>query len=368
MLPTSDLGRIAYAAPEYLWLLGVPLVLLLAWVRRLMLHSADVRHLHARRTLPVRQRLSHSGGLFFWLFQILAVAALVVALARPVAPAIVVRDAGVDLIILQDASASMHVADVPGNRWQRSIRFLRTLANSLSWNHDRMAMAVFARIAAPQIRLTTDPNTFFFFADHLYDSPPFRLEDDSTWDTNLEQGIHWGLRLVERDEALHGRSLNAKLFVLVTDGEAWSGAVEDSLDRAVDRDFPVFVVGIGTLGGGRMPPFIGPDGEEQRDPDTPQTSRLDRAGLRRIAARGGGRYFELERDPGRYIANTIIDAGRRRAPSLGTTTKTEPLYWYCLVWAGLLSAAGLIFVRERAHLWLQLACVGGTIAFLLGIL
>ena len=367
MLLTSDLTGISFATPEYLWLLGVPLVLLLAWVRRLMLHGADVRRLRALRTLPVRQRLSRSGGLLFWLFQILAVAALVMALARPVGPATVVRDGGIDLVVLQDASASMHVADVPGNRWQRSIRFLRILGNSLSWNHDRMAMTVFARIAAPQVRLTTDPNTFFFFADHLYDSPPFRLADDSTWDTNLERGIHWGLRLIERDEELHGRSLNARLFVLVSDGEAWSGAVEDSLGRAVDRDFPVFVVGVGTLGGGRMPPFLGPDGEEQRDPDTPLTSRLDRAALQRIATGGGGRYFELDRDPDRHIANTIIDAGRRRAPTLSVTEETEPLYWYCLVWAGLLSAAGLIFVRERADLWLQLAGVGGTIAFLLGI-
>ena len=36
-------------------------------------------------------------------------------------------------------------------------------------------------------------------ADHLSDEPPFSLRDDSTWDTNLERGIHWGLRLIERN-------------------------------------------------------------------------------------------------------------------------------------------------------------------------
>ena len=53
-------------------------------------------------------------------------------------------------------------------------------------------------------RLTNDPNTVFFFLDHLHDRPPFRLEDDTTWDTNLEQGIAWGLRLIEKDQELHG--------------------------------------------------------------------------------------------------------------------------------------------------------------------
>ena len=77
------------------------------------------------------------------------------------------RTGGVDLVILQDGSASMYVQDVPGNRWKRSIQFLRILGDSLSWNNDRIAMALFAHIAAPQIRLTKDPNTFFFFIDHL---------------------------------------------------------------------------------------------------------------------------------------------------------------------------------------------------------
>ena len=60
----------------------------------------------------------------------------------------------IDLIILQDASSSMRVADVPGDRWQRAVRFLRMLGDSLGWQNDRIAMAVFARIAAPQVRLT----------------------------------------------------------------------------------------------------------------------------------------------------------------------------------------------------------------------
>ena len=108
--------------------------------------------------------------------------------------------------------------------------FLRLLGDSLSWNDDRMALTVFAHIATPQIRLTSDPNTVFFFLDHLHDRPPFRLEDDTTWDTNLEQGIAWGLRLLEKDRELHGPSPNGKLFVMLSDGESWSGEVARAID------------------------------------------------------------------------------------------------------------------------------------------
>ena len=109
------------------------------------------------------------------------------------------RTAGVDLVVLQDGSASMRTEDVPGNRWQRSMRFLRVLGESLAWRDDRMAMALFAHIAAPQVRLTKDPNTYFFFLDHLAHESPFRLEDDTHWDTNIELGIAWGMRLIEKD-------------------------------------------------------------------------------------------------------------------------------------------------------------------------
>ena len=115
------------------------------------------------------------------------------------------------------------------------------------------ALALFAHIAEPQIRLTKDPNTFFFFLDHLDKEPPFRVNDATTWDTNLELGVYWGLRVIERDEELHGKSLNAKVFVMISDGQAWSGEVEKSILEAQSRGIPIYAVGVGTLGGGSMP-------------------------------------------------------------------------------------------------------------------
>ena len=128
--------------------------------------------------------------------------------------------------------------------------------------------------AAPQVRLTKDPNTFFFFLDHLEKTSPFRLQDEGTWDTNMERGIHWGVRLLERDEELHGKSLNAKVFVMISDGQAWSGEVEKSILEAQARGIPIYTVGVGTLGGGSMPKFLGPGGDEIQDPEIPLRSRL----------------------------------------------------------------------------------------------
>jgi hypothetical protein len=368
---------LAFAAPQFLWLLAAPSALLLLWVWRFVRRAADLRRLRARRSIPIRERFSFGGDLWFWFFLILSSASLALALAQPRGVTTIINRAGLDIVVLQDGSASMHVTDVrsaftreipgelrrdnvsPGTsatRWQRSMDFLRLLGDSLSWSDDRMALTVFAHIATPHIRLTSDPNTVFFFLDHLHNRPPFRLEDDTTWDTNLEQGLAWGLRLLEKDQELHGPSNNGKLFVMLSDGESWSGEVARSIDRAVREHVPLQVIGVGTLGGGDLPE-ISDEGEE---PHSPGRSRLDRASLQRIAAAGGGQYFELDRDPDRDIANAISDAGRRQAPATTEKGTTEELYWRFLA-GGLGGAAiGMLFVRERTELSVQLAAAAAT--------
>ena len=253
MLLGVNLETVRFADPEYLWLLLAPGVLLIGWIWQLTARRRDSRRFRQHRRLPVRERFPIFGSLVFWLCLILASACTIIALSRPTAAAALVRTAGIDLVVLQDGSASMRTEDVAGNRWQRSMRFLRVLGESLAWKDDRMAMALFAHIAAPQVRLTKDPNTYFFFLDHLAQESPFRLEDDTTWDTNIELGIAWGMRLIERDTELYGKSPNARAFVLVTDGQAWSGEVARALKTARTNDVPVWVVGVGTTVGGFIP-------------------------------------------------------------------------------------------------------------------
>ncbi len=352
------MNEIGFGAPQFLWLLAAPALFLVLWIWRFARRLVDLQRLSDRRSIPVRERFALGGDLWFWLFLILASASFAVALARPHGITTVVNRAGLDIVILQDGSASMHVKDVAGSRWQRSMDFLRLLGDALSWNDDRMALTVFAHIATPQVRLTSDPNTVFFFLDHLHGKPPFRLEDDTTWDTNLEQGLAWGLRLLEKDRELHGVSNNGKLFVMLSDGESWSGEVARAIANATREHVPLHVIGVGTLGGGDLPEAVI---EGVLEP-SPGVSRLDRASLQRIAAAGGGQYFELDRDADRDIANAIIDAGRRQAPVTTEEGTTEELYWRFLAGGLAVAGAGALFLRDRTELWIQLAASLATAA------
>jgi hypothetical protein len=341
-----------FGEPQVLWLLVAPGALLGLWIWRLVRHVHDRRSFRLHRRGPIRERLPLFGGLLFWLCLIGALACTVVAMARPTAAVPLVRSAGADVVILQDGSASMRVRDVRGDRWQRSMQFLRTLGESLRWKEDRIALALFAHVAEPQIRLTKDPNTYFFFLDHLSRESPFRLEDDTTWDTNIELGVYWGMRLIEKDEQIHGRSPNAKVFVLVSDGQAWSGEVARSIMLARGRAFPIFVVGVGTVTGGLIPEAPRTSTGPPPNPSKPIHSSLDRASLGLIAAAGEGQYLELDREGDREISNRIINAARRRAGSAGMESTTRDLYWQFLFAAACLVALGVVFMQERAELWL----------------
>jgi hypothetical protein len=388
-----------FNAPFYLPLLVAPALLLLLWAWQFWRRQRDLSRMRKHRKTPVRERMPRLGELPFWICLIGALAATIVALARPVAVVSQLRTAGIDLVVLQDGSASMRVKDVQGNRWQRSMQFLRTLGESLRWEDDRVALALFASIATPQVRLTRDPNTFFFFLDHLEDESPYRMQDDTTWDTNIERGIYWGLRLVQKDEEIakgqkagvktgpttatgrggSGAGLqpgqapsnnqptitigaerrNSRAFVLVSDGQAWSGEVAKSIAAAQQNNIPIFVVGVGTTAGGIIPD---PSPEITR---TVLSSSLDRASLGVIANAGGGRYFELDREDDRDIANAIIDTTRRRANTGNINETIQELYWRALLVGALLVGLGVLFLRDQAALGLQLGAAAAVLVFLI---
>jgi Ca-activated chloride channel family protein len=340
-----DFSAVTFRQPLYLWLLAAPGGLLILWIWQVLRRRADERQMARMRVMPVVERRPLLVDLGFWAAVGLATIFCILALARPVARVSAIRRASADIVILQDGSASMHVTDVAPSRWRRSVVFLREFAETLSWKGDRVALALFAFHAAPQVRLTKDPNSLFFFIDHLGAQPPFPIEDDPTWDTNIEQGVSWGLKLVEIDERLFGRNKNPKAFVVISDGQAWSGTVARALADARAHDIRVYVVGVGTTAGGVIPdPY----------PRPRLRSALDRQSLADIARIGGGQYFEIGRESDRAIASKIISSIRSRIPTMQEDESTEELYWRFLFAAAACLCCGLLVVTSR----IELACLG----------
>ena len=351
-----------FAEPLYLWLLPIPAGLGLLWVWELVRRRSDVHQALRERTTPVRERFAYAGGLSFWLCLVLAVAALVLALSRPQVLASVTQNAGADFIILQDGSTSMRVTDVAPSRWQRSVSWIRLFSELLSWQDQRIALALFAHRAAPQVRLTRDPNALFFFLDYLGEEPPFSLADDTSWDTNIEEGIYWGVRMFELDEELNGERLSAKAFIIISDGQAWSGEVGNALKLARELGIRIDVIGVGTTAGGYIPQLpVGPYDELE----DPIRSVLDRRSLQAIAEAGGGAYHELGAEADLAVALQILTAVQRGAQVTERVETFTELYWWLLAAAAALVGLGTALLKERGQLWWQLASAAAIVILLM---
>ena len=309
----------------------------------------------------MRERYAFAGELSFWLCVIVALTLVVGALTRPQARVNLVQSAGIDFVVLQDGSTSMRVTDVAPDRWQRSTAWLRTFAETLSWTNERVALALFAYRPAPQVRLTRDPNAFFFFLDHLQDAPPFRLEDDTSWDTNIQAGVAWGVRMIDLDEEVYGRRRSAKAFIVVSDGQDWSEEVSTSIAMARDRGARVYVVGVGTTAGGLIPDL---PPQRFRESYPPIHSTLDRRSLRAIAAAGGGEYYELGTERDEVIALKILSDVQQRAQVFQREEVFTDLYWWLLASAGGVICLGAILVKERTRLWWLVAAGAGVLVLL----
>jgi hypothetical protein len=154
-------------------------------------------------------------------------------------------------------------------------------------------------------------------------------------------GISWP-KLLAQDERISGRkSLNAKAFLLLSDGQAWSGQVERTLQSAREQGVPVFVVGVGTSNGGFIPE---PPPEDPQKACRPCIRARPRFAATIAGAGGTAPGLDHERDVD--IAVTIIDAVRK---ARGGVKKAPTTLWACLAMAAIFLVLGIGYVRTAPN-------------------
>lgn len=338
----SELG-LRFANSDYLKFIAIPALMFVGWLWCFCSRRAEVSIFKKRRIVPLREKYLFAGPLLFWLCLIFSILLSIMALSRPQRLMSVVNENSVDLVIIQDGSASMYVKDVKPDRWGRAMSWVKTLVETLSWKGDRMALAVFAHKASPVIRLTNDPNVVMFFLDNLKQSP-FALEDNITWDTNIEEGAYWGIKILAKDAGLYGKRGNSQAFIIISDGQVWSGKIE-ALFKKLRSIGPTYVIGVGTTVGGVIPKpntvtkyYYDEEGNEveYKSPQSPEGfpaihSSIDRQSLRKIAITGGGEYFELGTESDANIAAKIIHDVQKKINQNKKKEIWEDWYWYFLV-------------------------------------
>ena len=249
-----------------------------AEVERLVAARQLARFLPRRsRTRPLLRLVLASSGLFLLAFS-------AIGPVRGYAYRQVARR-GLDLVVCIDTSRSMLARDLRPSRLERAKREVLGLLERL--RGDRVALIAFSGDAREIAPLTHDRATLAGLLRHV------GTADNRRGGTDLAAAIEHGLALFD------GRTGAHEAIVLLTDGEDLEGRGAELAREAAERGIRVYVVGVGTSDGGKIPItgtdgretfLLGPDGEEV-------VTRLDGTSLSELARLTGGDYLSVESAP-----------------------------------------------------------------------
>lgn len=206
-----------------------------------------------------------------------ALAALVVALARPRSTAQVenVTSEGIDIAIAFDLSSSMLAEDFrPQNRLAVAKQTIKEFIAART--SDRIALVAFAGEALTQVPLTTDYPILMQAVDNLQAG-------------QLEDGTAIGLGIATAANRLRDAPGRSRVLILLTDGVNNRGSIDPrTAARAASvYGIKIYAIGVGTVGMAPVPVGRGPAGLRYEL----QPVRIDEALLSEVARMTGGRYF-----------------------------------------------------------------------------
>ena len=268
---------ITFENPQFFWLfLLFPLLILWQWFRRkkempsvLFSSLQVVQPLHTWRT-TLRPIL--------YVLRCLALAALIVALARPRSSSEITKTKtteGIDIILSIDMSSSMLAKDLKPNR----IEALKRVASHFIEQRasDRIGIVVYSGESYTKVPATTDKSVVL---QALKDIKQGEIDD----------GTAIGMGLGTAINRLKDSKTKSKVIILMTDGVNNTGVIDplSAAELAKEYGIRVYTIGIGTNGKALSPVAYNPDGSLQYDMVPVE---IDERLLTQIAEATGGHYF-----------------------------------------------------------------------------
>jgi Ca-activated chloride channel family protein len=213
-----------------------------------------------------------------------ALALLIIACARPQAPAGVreIGGAGIDIMLVLDISGSMQAEDFkPKNRFTVAREVLREFIKQAGAN--RLGLVVFAGQAFTQSPLAADHEIVSQLLERVHLGM-------------LEDGTAIGMAIATAAHRLEASKARSKVIILLTDGVNNRGEIDPptAAEAAAALGVKIYTIGAGKQGGAPVPvpdPVFGK--RYATDPRTGQVimTKLDEPMLKQIAQITKGKYF-----------------------------------------------------------------------------
>lgn len=304
--------NIDFAYPENFMLLGL-IPFLIWWYQKKFNSKQAVFKVSAVRAFNVSTAKNYFRHLPF-IFRLLAISALIIALARPQKrnDQQQTLGEGIDIVLCMDVSGSMGSRDILPSRMdvakEVAVNFV------LSRPVDRIGLVIFSGESFSQVPLTTDKNTLVSQIQSL-ESRRY-----------LKDGTVIGEGLATAVDRLSKSNAKSRVIILITDGkeDAPDTRLIDpltALEIAKTHGVKVYSIGMGVVAS----TIVERTGNKPQQKN-PAIDFIDEQLLRRIAEETGGRYFRAKDKEGLQNIYNQIDQLEKSKVEFTSYKRHEELF------------------------------------------
>ena len=295
--------EVSFLNPEFFWLfLLLPAVVLWQlWKRKQKsptLKISSVKGFKAQKSLLAKLKP------FLFVFRLLALSSLIIAMARPRKVDISSQTKstkGIDIVMAIDVSGSMLAKDLKPNRMEALKKVAENFVEGRP--NDRIGIVVYASEAYTKTPVTSDKAIIQEAIQSI------------KYDNVLQDGTGIGMGLTTAVNRLKDSKAKSKVIILLTDGVNNAGFIEPETASQIAREYgiKVYTIGIGTNGNAMSPYAYAPNGGFLF---RMMPVEIDVNLLQTIARNTGGKYF-------RASSNSKLESIYKEINKLETTEIQE---------------------------------------------
>jgi Ca-activated chloride channel homolog len=321
------MGNISFLNPEFFWLLFV-LPLAGLWLFYKKKEQTPTLRMSSVTGFKNATSLRSTTKPFLPVLRVLALASIIIALARPRTVDIsnqTKTTKGVDIVMAIDLSSSMLAKDLKPNRMEAlkevAIKFVENRPN------DRIGIVAYAGEAYTKTPVTSDKA---IVAEAI---------KEIKFDNVIQDGTAIGMGLSTAVNRLKDSKAKSKVIILLTDGVNNSGFIEPEMASQIAKEFKikVYTIGIGSNGMADFPYAIAPNGSFIFKK---MKVEIDEQLMKNIANNSGGKYF-------RATSNSKLETIYEEINKLETTEIEElKFYDYDEKFRPFIWIAGILLVLE----------------------
>lgn len=243
---------------------------------------------HLRHTGSWKNMLRHAG----FVFRLLAIALIIVAMARPQTrfDEELKTGEGIDIIICMDVSGSMLAQDLLPDRLEASKKMAADFVDQRTT--DRIGVVIFSGESFTLVPLTTDKAVL---KEQIYSIQSGLLEDGTAMGDGLGVSV----------DRLKDSKTKSKIVIFLTDGVDQGNLIDPLAAKEMAKAFNirVYTIGVGTEGVAPVPVYDNAGGTTTRM----QKVTINETLLRLIASETGGLYFRARDNESLQRIYTEID-------------------------------------------------------------